>query len=79
MKTPESIRRDLADLSADGANTARSADEIRRAAEDRHQTVLDRLDALRPTTATDDSAAAEYQTLVAERGQLETVLGHGRV
>lgn len=72
--TPESLKRNLADLASQGANADRSAGEIERTAETRREAVNKRLDLLRGSAIFDVTASDEYQALIAERGQLDMVL-----
>jgi hypothetical protein len=76
--TPDSLRRNLSDLSADASRANRSADEIIKAAGERRDVVTARMDELRPKTLTDPAAADEYGALVHERGQLDLVIGGKR-
>lgn len=73
--TPDSIRRNLADLAGEAAHAGRSDQEIWRAAADRRDKVVARMDELRPKAVTDQGAAVEYAELTRERGQLDLVLG----
>jgi hypothetical protein len=75
--SPDSLKRDLANLSSDAARTARSEAEIMKASGERRDGVCRRMDELRSKVHVDHAAAEEYGALVAERGQLDLVLGHG--
>lgn len=75
--TPDSLRRNLADLASSSAHAGRSADEIHKAAEERRAVVMARLDELRPKTFSSHDASLEYSELIEERGRLDVVLGGG--
>lgn len=76
--TPDSLRRQLADGAATASSIERSDAEIAKAAAARHGVVSARMDELRgKAIAGDQEADDEYQQLVAERGQLDIVMGSG--
>ena len=73
--TPESLKSDLGALAADGQRTDAFAERLKSAAEDRLAAVNARLDELRPKAVIDTASGNEYLALLAERGQLDIVVG----
>jgi len=78
MPDTSEIRRRLAELSAMGGKAALAGVKIAEAAAGRRAVVQSRIDDLRPKALTDAAAAAEYQTLIEERGRLDQVIGRSR-
>lgn len=75
--TPDSLRRDLANGAAAETRADQSAGEIHKSAQERRQAVQARIAELVPLAQRSEGAAAEYQSLIAERGQLDLVLAGG--
>ena len=65
----------LSEFAALAAKTNASEKRILELAHARDTEVRERLDHLRPLTASDDEAAKEYRTLTLERGKLAQVIG----
>jgi hypothetical protein len=68
----------LAQLAGLAARTEAAERRIAGAAEDRRAALCADLDKLRPRVHLDPGAAEQYQALVLERGQIDTVLANAR-
>lgn len=77
MTTPDELKSALAGVHRQAARAEKADDNIAHAAGERLQQVNDRLSELRGEALTDQAASEEYQALMVERGQLQTVLAQG--
>lgn len=77
MSTPDELRAALAGIQKQAVRADRAGRNIVDAARQRRDQVTERLAELQGEALSDAKAGEEYQALLAERGQLDVVIGQG--